>query len=242
MPDPQASQKETAFAIANVVAFGTVNMLLMPHVAHALLPHSEQVGLFLGLAVHDTAQVVGSALTYKTMFGDELALQVAIVTKLTRNLFLAAAIPGLIAMNARAEARLAAETSTVTAKTNEAGGKSSALTLAKLKTYVPPFVIGFLAMAAVRSTGDAMVAAGHPALGLLGPSEWKEITAFVGGTLGSHYLLGTAMAAVGLSTSLSSLRDVGPRPFIIGLAGAAAVSSAGMACALALPHLTTLTS
>jgi uncharacterized membrane protein YadS len=217
-------------------------MLLMPHVAHALLPHSEQVGLFLGLAVHDTAQVVGSALTYKTMFGDELALQVAIVTKLTRNLFLAAAIPGLIAMNARAEARLAAAPSTAA---NGAGGNSSvgppsALTLAKLKTYVPPFVLGFLAMAAVRSTGDAMVAAGHPALGVLGPSEWKDITSFVGGTLGSHYLLGTAMAAVGLSTSLSSLRDVGPRPFIVGLVGAAAVSSAGMACALALPHLTTL--
>ena len=229
-------------------------MLLMPHVAHAVLAHSEQVGLFLGLAVHDTAQVVGSALTYKTMFGDDLALRVAIVTKLTRNLFLAAAIPGLIALNARAEARLAAERAAQAAAAGPgapgsaegragaavATGLTAGLSLSKLKTYVPPFVVGFLAMAALRSTGDAMLASGHSALGLCGAAQWAQITSFVGGTLGSHYLLGTAMAAVGLSTSLASLRGVGPRPFLVGFAGAAAVSSAGMACALALPYLADL--
>ena len=55
-PTIKATDRETAFAVANVVAFGTLNMLLMPYVAHALLPTSEQAGLFLGLAVHDTAQ------------------------------------------------------------------------------------------------------------------------------------------------------------------------------------------
>lgn len=58
-PAIQASQKQMSFAIANVVAFGTVNMLLMPHFAHWMFTSSEQVGLFLGLAVHDTAQVGG---------------------------------------------------------------------------------------------------------------------------------------------------------------------------------------
>ena len=36
--------------------------------AHALLSSSEQIGMFLGLAIHDTAQVVGSAITYASFF------------------------------------------------------------------------------------------------------------------------------------------------------------------------------
>ncbi|KAJ1637044.1 hypothetical protein T492DRAFT_955845, partial [Pavlovales sp. CCMP2436] len=47
-----------AIAIANVVAFGSLAMIIHPHVAHYLLPveDSASIGLFLGLAVHDTAQ------------------------------------------------------------------------------------------------------------------------------------------------------------------------------------------
>ncbi|EDQ86589.1 uncharacterized protein MONBRDRAFT_28203 [Monosiga brevicollis MX1] len=55
-PTIRASEQETAVAVANVVAFGTLNMLLMPHVAHALFASSTQAGAFLGLSVHDTAQ------------------------------------------------------------------------------------------------------------------------------------------------------------------------------------------
>ena len=32
-------------------------MLVYPHLAHALLQSSEQVGIFLGMAIHDTSQV-----------------------------------------------------------------------------------------------------------------------------------------------------------------------------------------
>ena len=95
-------------AVANVVAFGTFGMLAYPYLAHHLLaPESAQVGLFLGTAVHDTSQVLGSAMTYKEVYGDEAALQCAAVTKLTRNLFLAGVIPGLAWASAREQARLA---------------------------------------------------------------------------------------------------------------------------------------
>merc|ERR1711907_344849 len=87
-PAIKAEQQEIGVAVANVVAFGTLGMLTYPYVAHALLESSEQVGLFLGLAIHDTSQVIGSALTYKMVYDDELALQVAAITKLSRNLCL----------------------------------------------------------------------------------------------------------------------------------------------------------
>ena len=58
--------------------------------------------MFLGTAVHDTSQVVGAALTYKQVYGDDVVLRVATVTKLTRNIFLAAVIPLLTWMHVRA--------------------------------------------------------------------------------------------------------------------------------------------
>ncbi len=58
-----------------------------------MLRTSEQIGLFLGTAIHETSQVFGAALTYKEVFSDEVMLKAATVTKLTRNLFLAVVVP-----------------------------------------------------------------------------------------------------------------------------------------------------
>ena len=52
---------QVAMAVANVVALGTFGMLVFPHLARHTFDTSEQVGLFLGLAIHDTAQVRGVA-------------------------------------------------------------------------------------------------------------------------------------------------------------------------------------
>ena len=89
-PAIEADEREVAYAVANVVAFGLFGMLTYPYLAHAVLGSSETIGLFLGTAVHDTSQVVGAALTYKQVYNDDIVLRVATVTKLTRNIFLAA--------------------------------------------------------------------------------------------------------------------------------------------------------
>ena len=98
-PAIEADEREVAYAVANVVAFGLFGMLAYPYLAHAVLGSSETIGLFLGTAVHDTSQVVGAALTYKQVYNDEVVLRVATVTKLTRNIFLAAVIPILTWMH-----------------------------------------------------------------------------------------------------------------------------------------------
>ena len=98
-PAIEADEREVAYAVANVVAFGLFGMLAYPYLAHALLGSSETIGLFLGTAVHDTSQVVGAALTYKQVYDDDVVLRVATVTKLTRNIFLAAVIPLLTWMH-----------------------------------------------------------------------------------------------------------------------------------------------
>ena len=64
--------------------------------------------MFLGTAVHDTSQVVGAALTYKQVYDDDVVLRVATVTKLTRNIFLAAVIPLLTWMHIKGQACIGA--------------------------------------------------------------------------------------------------------------------------------------
>src|SRR5262249_32382458 len=115
--------------VATVVSFGTFAMLTYPYLAHMIFPHSQQVGLFLGLAVHDTSQVIGSALTYSQIYGDQVALQWATITKLSRNLCLGLVIPILSTLNAR----------------ENSDQKGQWFSLTELKKHMPMFVVGFLA-------------------------------------------------------------------------------------------------
>ncbi|HWP37399.1 MAG TPA: putative sulfate exporter family transporter [Gemmatimonadales bacterium] len=211
-----ADEKEVAYAVANVTLFGLLGMFIYPYVAHLLLPSSEQVGLFLGTAVHETSQVVGAALTYKEVFHDEVALKAATVTKLTRNLFLAAVVPLLSFLYLR--------------KQTGSAGEGTRVSVAKL---FPLFVLGFVAMSVVRSVGDATLSQGA-AFGLWDEGAWRVLTNGVGETWGSRYLLGTAMAAVGLGTSFSVFRGVGMKPFAVGLVGALLVGAVGLTMTLLL--------
>lgn len=214
-PAIEADEREVAYAVANIVAFGLFGMLTYPYLAHALLGRSETIGLFLGTAVHDTSQVVGAALTYKQFFNDDVVLRVATVTKLTRNIFLAGVIPMLTWMHMRATSE------------HVQGRRSIAWT-----QLVPAFVIGFVAMAVVRSVGDATLGSGGLALGLWDAPSWASLTMQVGDYWASKILLGTAMAAVGLNTSFGVFKGMGLRPFVVGLAGSAAVAIVGMTMAM----------
>ena len=217
-PAIDADEREVAYAVANVVAFGLFGMLTYPYLAHALLPTSETIGLFLGTAVHDTSQVVGAALTYKQVYGDDVVLRVATVTKLTRNIFLAAVIPLLTWMHVRSQAK--------TAGSGAVGG------VVKLSSLVPGFVIGFLAMAVVRSIGDWTLGSGGAAFGMWNAATWGSITKQLGDYWASQILLGTAMAAVGLNTNFAVFKGVGLKPFAVGMAGALVVGAVGMAMAI----------
>lgn len=214
-PAIEADEREVAYAVANVVAFGLFGMLFYPYLAHSVLGSSETIGLFLGTAVHDTSQVVGAALTYKQVYGDDVVLRVATVTKLTRNIFLAAVIPMLTWLHLKS--------------TQSATGVVKKISW---KALVPGFVLGFLAMAIVRSIGDATLGSGGAAFGIWSAPAWASITKQLGDYWASQILLGTAMAAVGLNTSFAVFKGVGLKPFAVGMAGALAVGSVGMLMAV----------
>ena len=215
-PAIEADEREVAYAVANVVAFGLFGMMVYPYLAHALLGSSETIGLFLGTAIHDTSQVVGAALTYKQVYGDDVVLRVATVTKLTRNIFLAAVIPVLTWMHMKAQAR-------------QIGAGAIGFHMSSL---VPGFVIGFLAMAIVRSIGDWSLTANGAAFGVWDAATWASLTRSLGDYWASQILLGTAMAAVGLNTNFAVFKGVGLKPFVVGMAGALVVGTVGLLIAI----------
>ena len=193
-PAIDADEREVAYAVANVVAFGLFGMLAYPYLAHALLPRSETVGLFLGTAVHDTSQVVGAALTYRQMYarrcraarrdGDQADAQ---------------PVPGGRHSAPHLDARCANRTSARRSHGRPPLDDSSCRC----------FVVGFVAMAVVRSIGDATLQSTGAAYGVWDAAAWKQLTDWIGDFWASRMLLGTAMAAVGLNTSFAVFKGVG---------------------------------
>ena len=209
-PTIDADDREVAYTIANVTLFGIVAMFVYPYVAHALFAATPaSAGLFLGTSIHETAQVMGAALSYREVFHDEAAMKIATVTKLTRNVCLVAVVPILAWLHARSQ-----------------GSQSKHVSILKL---FPLFVLGFLAMAILRSFGDAAVANGL-AYGLWDAAEWKQVTRLIGETI-SSWLLGTAMASVGLTTRLGVFRGLGLRPLYLGALAATLVGVLSLALA-----------
>jgi uncharacterized membrane protein YadS len=103
---------------------------------------------------------------------------------------------------------------------------------------LPLFVLGFLALAALRSIGDAGLAAGRSALGLWDAAQWRSIYGAVNTWAGQ--LLVVALAGVGLETRFSILKGLGIKPFIAGLAAALAVGVVSYAAISVLGAVATL--
>ena len=93
-PAIDADEEESAYAVAVITVFGLFATLTYPYLAHAIFNGvAVKTGLFLGTAIHETAQVVGAAKIYADVYSQPQALDVATVAKLVRNVFMAIVIP-----------------------------------------------------------------------------------------------------------------------------------------------------
>ena len=216
-PVLQAEDEEVAYAVANITVFGIIAMFVYPYLAHWLFAGNiVMAGLFQGTAIHETAQVTGAGLMYDQIFGataKPTVADVAIVIKLVRNVFIAAVIPLMALVYAR---RLASE------------GRATGSRVSIWRLF-PIFILGFIAMAIVRSIGDAGLRHGGLALGYWGLADWSRDMGMISDT--AAYLLAMAMAGVGLGTRLKSMRGLGIKPFYVGLFASLVV---GIASALAV--------
>jgi uncharacterized integral membrane protein (TIGR00698 family) len=183
----QAEEEETVTAVALVVLFGTLMIPTVPLLAGLFgLPHSTSA-VWAGASIHEVAQVVAAG---GIIGGGALAL--AVTMKLARVLMLA---PVAAVLSARAR-RMG----------GHAGGDRPPL--------VPLFVVGFVALVAVRS----VVPVAAP---VLGGVSWVQT-----------YLLTTAMVALGAGVRLRSLLARGGRAVALAAGSTAIVGVVGFCGAL----------
>ena len=220
-PSIDAEEEEVAYAVAVITIFGLFATLVYPYAANVIFSgEALKVGLFLGTSIHDTSQVVGAAKVYADVFSAPLALDVATVTKLVRNVFMAVVIPFMAFYYARKS------------QGQSTGKKANFLKL------LPLFVIGFLILAAIRSIGDAGVNGGGSAFGLWDSVAWKGIHGFVKTWAGN--LLVVALAGVGLSTNFRTFKGLGIKPFLVGLGAALVVGIVSFVAISLLGNFVTL--
>lgn len=212
-PVIKAKENEISYAVANITIFGLIGMLFYPYLAHFFFAdNAVKAGLFLGTAIHDTAQVTGAALIYAQVFDANEVIDVATITKLTRNVFIIAVIPFV---------------SYLFFRNSNKNSEGPAEKLPKWYKLFPMFILGFLMLSLLRSVGDATVESSGQAFGIFQPSAWEEFYSFWS-SFGSTYMLGLAMAGVGLSTNLRAFKGMGITPFYIGLIAAVAVGSVSL--------------
>jgi uncharacterized integral membrane protein (TIGR00698 family) len=214
-PGIEAKEEEVSYAIANITIFGVVAMIVYPFIAHTIFSaNTTLIGLFLGTAIHETAQVAGSGLIYDQTFALSTyptVLDVATVTKLVRNVMMAIVIPVMTFIYARRVDYL---------KSKHEGN------LKKVLRFFPIFILGFLLMAILRSIGDAGIQSSGSAFYLWGDVDWVIIHTSI--KEWSGYILATAMASVGLSTSFKAMKGLGIKPFCVGLFAATMVGAAAI--------------
>ena len=201
-PVIKANKNEISYAIANITLFGILSMLIYPYFANFYFDgESLFVGLFLGTSIHETSQVAAAGLIYDQQFNSPDALNIATVTKLIRNTFLIIMIPLFAFLYNRG-------------KTKE--GSYSILNI------FPYFVLGFVGMIIFRNIGDQVFIIDNK-------DKWIETIDFIRSS--SKVFLTMAMAAIGLSTNLKDIKNMGPKPFIVGFI---AMLTVGIVCILTI--------
>jgi uncharacterized integral membrane protein (TIGR00698 family) len=197
-----ARAREVAYAVATITLFGTLAVFAYPAVGHALGVSQPSFGLWAGVAVHDTSQVIATSAAY----GPE-SLDVATVVKLIRNALMA---PLLFLIATAWAARREDAASAARADAPVVSARRGAV------RAVPLFVLGFLALAALRT------------IGVIDAAEASALDGV------SRVLILVALAAVGLSIRVGELRETSWRPLAVGFVVALTVGIGSLAAILTL--------
>lgn len=189
--------EDTVIPVALVTLCGTLAIGILPLLMNPLGLTPLQFGQWVGAGVHDVGQVVATAQT-----AGAVALSAAVVVKLTRVVLLApiVGVAGAIERKRHAKAlelQRSSSTTTVTAP--------------KFPPVVPLFVVGFLAMAALRTTG------------------WLPEIVIEGGALAQDIALGMALFGLGSSIRVRELLATGLNATIMALCSWVLIASLAFA-------------
>ncbi|CAH0248473.1 hypothetical protein SRABI83_03061 [Arthrobacter sp. Bi83] len=196
---------DTVLPVALVTLCGTLAIGVLPLLVHPLRLSPEIFGAWTGASVHDVGQVVATAQT-----AGPAALAIAVVVKLTRVILLAPMVAA-----AGVHQRIVSVRRTHRAGKVQPGANAELplVTPERLPPVVPLFVVGFVVLVALRSTG--WVSAG-----------WLEAAAAL-----QDILLGGALFGLGSAVRIHTLLHTGLRAVMAALAAWLLIAVLGLAAA-----------
>ncbi len=178
-PVIDADDMDIAYAMSATFVFDMVMILLFPLMGKWLNLTDMAYGLWAGTAVNDTSSVVAAGFAYSEAAGD-----FATMVKLTRTLSIIPVVLIFAVINTRLK--------------QKESGTSGEKTTVKFRKLFPWFILGFLALAILNSTGIVPQALSTGA---------KDV---------SKFLMVAALAAIGLNTDFKKMAKSGARPMLHG--------------------------
>ena len=171
LPKGPDTQRQTLFTIIGVTSLSTIAMVLYPIIGDVLQLNDQEMGIFIGATIHDVAQVVGAGYSVSPATGD-----LGTFIKLLR---VAMLVPVVLMIG-------------IIFRT-----KVSAAVDRQKAPAVPLFLIGFIVLFAVNSSGFI-------------PSEVIQPVANL-----APVLLLVAIAALGIRTSMQEVMTIGMKPVLL---------------------------
>ena len=183
-PVVRARSDEIAYTIGTILVFGVICMFLFPVIGHSLGMSYVQFGAWAGTGILNSAQVAGAALAYQPT-GDLETLKVGEIFNITRVLFLPIIVLWLAVWYVRRE--------------TAAGGSVEQVNTGRIIIEkFPVFVLGFILMFALASTG-AFTSKMIPHF-----RDWLT------------WLFAFGLTGLGMQITMAAMRQAGGEPLVIG--------------------------
>ena len=185
-PVIKANKNEISYAIANITLFGIMSMLLYPYFANYYFDNDP---LFVGLFLGTSIHETSQVAAAGLIYDQQFNSPETLNIATITKLLRNTFLIIMIPLFAFLYNR----------------GRSSSRSYSLLKIF-PYFVLGFVGMIILRNTGDQLFAADN--------SKWLETIEII--KFSSKIFLTMAMAAIGLSTDLKDVKEMGFKPFFVG--------------------------
>ncbi|MGN0754592.1 MAG: YeiH family protein [Aristaeellaceae bacterium] len=182
-PTIDAKDTDIAYAMSATFLFDMAMIILFPIMGRAMGLTDIAYGLWAGTAVNDTSSVVAAGFAFSEAAGD-----FATMVKLTRTLSIIPTVLVFALINVRIKRREA----------QAAGSAAEIKANVSVKKLFPWFIVGFLAMSALKNVG-------------LIPDAVSDVLKDL-----SKFLMVAALAAIGLNTSFKEMSKSGIAPMLHG--------------------------
>jgi uncharacterized integral membrane protein (TIGR00698 family) len=171
-----ADEHDVAYSISTIFLFNVIAVLIFPPLGHLLGLSDYGFGLFAGTAINDTSSVVAAGYTFSNTAGD-----FATIVKLTRTTMI---IPiSLVFM-----------VYVIISKKRESDNEIKF----NIKKIFPWFILGFIGMAIINSTG------------IINQNFSFYIKEF------AKFMIVMALSAIGLKTDIKRMLQTGAKPLFLG--------------------------